>query len=207
MAHCRQGARFLHHGCILVDSNLDMLAGALNADPEKFRSKGVASVRSRVTNLADWMALRSPSDPRLSVETVRQTVMACRSGSLREVTPEENAAIRALADSKYASWDWTYGASPPFTEHRHRRFPWGNVDVFFDVQKGMIRSCRINGDFFMAASAGAFAEKDGLSGLERALEGIPYTEEGILSALDGISLENLFCGCDPEELKAFLSRG
>ena len=202
VAHCRQGARFLHHGCILVDSNLDMLAGALNVDPEKFRSKGVASVRSRVTNLADWMALRSPSEPRLSVETVRQTVMACRSGSLREVTPEENAAIRALADSKYASWDWTYGASPPFTEHRHRRFPWGNVDVFFDVQKGMIRSCRINGDFFMTASSGSDGEQDGVKRLEEALAGLPFRREALEPVLEALSPETIFEGCRADELKA-----
>ncbi len=207
VAHCRQGSRFLHHGCILVDSNLDVLTRALHVDPEKFHSKGVSSVRSRVTNLADWAAQRDPSAPRLSVDRVRQAIMAYRSGPILELSREDVACISALRDSKYSSWDWTYGASPPFTEHRRKRFPWGTVEVFFDVQKGHIRSCRINGDFFMATSEETFGEKDGVCLLERRLTGIPYAEESIMSVLSGIPLERLFYGCNPDELKIFLAKG
>ena len=41
----------LHHGTLLSDSNLDMVDGALNVAPEKFRSKGTKSVRSRIGNI------------------------------------------------------------------------------------------------------------------------------------------------------------
>ena len=34
--------RYLHHGCILVNSDLDVLSQALNVDPAKYKSKGVA---------------------------------------------------------------------------------------------------------------------------------------------------------------------
>ena len=56
VAHCRRGMRYLHHGCILVNSDLDVLSQALNVDPAKYKSKGVASVRSRVGNLAEYLA-------------------------------------------------------------------------------------------------------------------------------------------------------
>ena len=45
VAQCRRGGGFLHHGCILVNADLDALALALDASPEKFQSKGVASVQ------------------------------------------------------------------------------------------------------------------------------------------------------------------
>ena len=48
VAHCRRGMRYLHHGCILVNSDLDVLSQALNVDPARYKSKGVASVRNRV---------------------------------------------------------------------------------------------------------------------------------------------------------------
>ena len=40
--------RILHHGTLLFDSDPVMIAGALNADPSKFRSKSAKSVRSRI---------------------------------------------------------------------------------------------------------------------------------------------------------------
>ncbi|MDR2899607.1 MAG: lipoate--protein ligase family protein, partial [Clostridiales bacterium] len=49
-AQFRNGGRLLHHGTILFDSNLENLSMALNFAPEKYVSRAVASIRSRVTN-------------------------------------------------------------------------------------------------------------------------------------------------------------
>ena len=43
--------RILHHGTLLFDSDLSVVQQALQVDPDKIRSKGLASVRSRVANL------------------------------------------------------------------------------------------------------------------------------------------------------------
>ncbi len=42
------GHRILYHGTLLFDSDPEMIAGALHADPAKFASKSTKSVRSRV---------------------------------------------------------------------------------------------------------------------------------------------------------------
>ena len=52
--YLRQG-RILHHGTLLFDSDLSTVQQALRVDPDKIRSKGLASVRSRVTNLKPWL--------------------------------------------------------------------------------------------------------------------------------------------------------
>ena len=38
------GNRILHHGTLLFDANPDMVAGALQVDPEKFRSAAVSAI-------------------------------------------------------------------------------------------------------------------------------------------------------------------
>ena len=45
--------RIMHHGCLLFDVDLSVLANALKVSKDKFESKGVKSVRARVTNIVD----------------------------------------------------------------------------------------------------------------------------------------------------------
>jgi len=48
--------RLLHHGTLLFNSNLEDVAKALMVSGEKIESKGVKSIRSRVTNILEHMA-------------------------------------------------------------------------------------------------------------------------------------------------------
>ena len=48
--YARRG-RLLHHGCIMLDSNLTSVTDALRVKEAKFDSKAVKSVRSRVTTI------------------------------------------------------------------------------------------------------------------------------------------------------------
>ncbi len=192
VAHCRRGAAFLHHGCILVRTDLDVLCGALTADPKKLQSKGVPSVHSRVTNLAAHL-------PGLKVETVRTAILEQYRVEPCALSPDELAQARRLREEKYASWDWIYGVTPPFTEHKKRRFSWGGLEVFFSVREGRIAGCRMYGDFFASPLPGS-----GLSELEQALIGQPYTSPAMRPVLEAFPLHLLFEGCSPAELIAFL---
>ena len=195
VAYCRQGRRYLHHGCILVDTDLARLTGVLSVDPAKLAAKGVASVRSRVTNLADWLAERQPSSPRLTVQDVCTAILA-RGGVSRPLTEAETRSAESLRAQKYAAWDWVYGAAPPYTERKTRRFAWGGVEALFDVRQGRVAGCRLYGDF-LGDSAGPAL-------IEQALTGIRYEAGCLRTVLDSLPLERLFSGGAAEELKAFL---
>ncbi len=195
VAYCRQGRRYLHHGCILVDTDLTRLTGVLTVDPAKLAAKGVASVRSRVTNLADWLAERHPSAPRLSVQDVRSAILA-RGGESRPLTGEETRTAQALCTTRYATWDWVYGAAPPYTERKTRRFAWGGVEALFDVRQGRVAGCRLYGDFL--------GDSAGPEQIEQALTGVRYEAGSLRAALDALPLEQLFPGGAAEELKTFL---
>ena len=47
------GHRILYHGTLLFDTDPEMIAGALHADPAKFTSKSTKSVRSRVGSIRE----------------------------------------------------------------------------------------------------------------------------------------------------------
>ncbi len=195
VAYCRQGRRCLHHGCILVDTDLTRLTGVLSVDPAKLAAKGVASVRSRVTNLADWLAERNPSAPRLTVQDVCAAIME-REGAPRPLTGAETRAAETLRASKHATWDWVYGAAPPYTERKTRRFAWGGVEALFDVRQGQVASCRLYGDFL--------GDSVGPALIEQALTGIRYNADSLRAALDALPLDRFFPDGAAGELKAFL---
>ena len=54
-AQYMRSGRIMHHGTIMFDSNLEMVQKALNVDPSKIESKGKKSVRSRVTNIREYL--------------------------------------------------------------------------------------------------------------------------------------------------------
>ena len=193
VAHRRRGMRYLHHGCILVNSDLDVLSQALNVDPAKYKSKGVASVRSRVGNLAEYLAVHSPDLPPLTVQRVRDAIMEHRSGDEYRMNAADFVAITRLRDAKYSTWDWTYGASPPFTERKAQRFPSGAKWRFpNDIRQGSVVECHFHGDY-LHGRAGQEPDRRGkqlrdsmIS--EEAMRGVPDTNEALSPVLDRFPL-------------------
>ena len=183
--YMREG-RFLHHGTILFDSDLDVLEKVLLADPDKFKSKGVKSVRSRVTNIRPH--LKGEQD----IEELRAALLSAvreRWPGLETTTlaPSMMARTKALEESKYGTWDWNYGASPEFDLRKQRRFSFGKVDVRLNVRQGRVTFCRIFGDFF---------GNDDIACLEDGLEGVEFSEKGLMEALAQVEVSRYIAGMD-----------
>ncbi|MBR0374132.1 MAG: lipoate--protein ligase [Mogibacterium sp.] len=184
--------RILHHGTLLFDVDPDMIAGALNADPLKMQSHGVASVRSRVGNirplLAEDMTMDAFWQYLLSFLLAGGTVLPA------ELTAADQAAIHSLQSSKYDTWEWNYGRSPAFTVTNRKRFPGGTVETCLQVDGGVIRDAVIYGDFMARAP---------IDPVTNALTGCPYEEPAVRAALASIPPEDfavIFGGITAEEL-------
>lgn len=171
--------RMLHHGTLLFATDLDLMQQVLTVDPAKMASKGVKSVRSRVTNIADHLP-----DP-VSIDVFRNTLSHTigdywPSEPARELTKKEEAVVTQLAADKYRRWEWNYGQSPQYDLRHQARYPWGQIDVRMELRKGRIAICRIYGDFFTV--------KD-IELLEKALQGTLYTQEEVLKILNSLELQ------------------
>lgn len=189
-AQRRSGKKVLHHGTILVDLDIDMLEAALTCAPDKYRSKGVASVRSRVTNLSDIWPSTSTMD-----DLIENLLKKCatEAGQLSEATIQE---AESLALKKYRTWNWNYGKSPAFNERLSHRFPWGAVECRFDVKQGIIKNCYISGDYFSTVETQLVMD---------ALTDVKHNPESIREALIDLPLESCFSGCTPNEIQQFFA--
>lgn len=195
-AQRKSGHRVLHHGTMLIDLDTGVLGRALAGNPDKYTSKGIASHKSRVANLREFM----PED--WNREQCLEAVVAamarrCADGET-SLTPEQDRAATALADAKYRTWDWNYGKSPEFTERRRKRFPFGAVECRLNVKDGKIRACRLFGDFFSLGD---------ITALEASFTGIAPTPAALRAALSTVPVEQWFMGGDREALLQFFCEG
>ena len=189
--YARRG-RLLHHGCIMLDSNLTSVADALRVKEAKFASKAVKSVRSRVTTI------NAHAPAPISMEDFKRALKECAmaSGELEPctLTEEDLAAIRKLRDEKYATWAWNYGFSPAYDMRREMKFPAGLVTAHLSAEGGKIKAVRFYGDFFGSGELGE---------LEGAMVGLPL-DGHLTEALEALRVGDYMSGITAEELSRLL---
>ena len=185
--------RILHHGCILFDTDLSVLAKALKADRAKFESKGIKSVEARVANINNLL------DKKLTIGEFWNMLKEELSGyNPEEFVLSENQLreIEDIAETRYRSWNWTYGKSPSFTYTNKKRFEGGTVEVFLTAKKGdVIESVRFFGDFM--------ATED-IKVIEDALAGIPFEKNAVIKVLDIPEMKSAFGGITAENILELL---
>jgi lipoate-protein ligase A len=193
-AQYRWKNRLLHHGTLMFDSCIEEMAAVLNADTDKFVSKGVNSVRSRVTNIREHLASE------VSLEQFRMVLLQTfrAKGMLAEerpLTDNERLAVEKLRREKYNSWDWVYGSSPSFNVQSSARFSWGKVEIGMYIENGFIKDCRIYGDFFTNAD---------IDQLSASLQGLPFRTEDVSNRLIELDLNVYFPAALPGEIETLI---
>ncbi len=179
----------LHHGAILYDSHLETVQNALKVKEGKIASKGIKSVRSRVTNI------RPLINHDMDVNQFKQFLLKEFSDSteLKEyiLSDEEKAEVVRIADEKYRTWEWNHGASPKSNIERERFFTGGYVKVLMDVDDGVIKALKIYGDFFGA---------EDVQDVEKALVGTKYSRDDVRKTLNDLDISKYFHNITAEEL-------
>lgn len=187
--------RILHHGTLLFDADPGMVAGALRADPEKFRSKSAKSVRSRVGNIREFL----PVDMDLTAfwEYLKTTLAGAGfvDGTL---TAEELEGVEVLKREKYDTWEWNFGRSPAYDMVDRRRWDGGSLEVRASVKEGRIAGIAFLGDFLSRCS---------LDSLEEALKGVPFRRKDVAGVLERYPLRDCFGGITEEEILETLFYG
>ena len=171
-AFCERGHARLHHGTLLVDSDLDRLQSYLNVDPRKLAAKGTKSVRARVCNLSRFV-------PGLDVDAVRTRLAAAFCAAYGECAPvraEDCVAADALAPyvARHASDAWRLGETPRFDCEIDHRFAWGGMQLLLRLKGGAIEGL----DVYTDANDALLAER-----IRRRLAGAAFGSEPIARAL------------------------
>ncbi|MDA9472172.1 lipoate--protein ligase [Enterococcus sp. 5H] len=191
--------RMFAHGTLMFDSDIDEVVNALKVRKDKIESKGIKSVRSRVTNIKPFL----PADKQsMTTEEFREDILLKIFGvdsidqvKTYELTDEDWEKINKISDEYYRNWDWNYGKSPAFNLERRHRFPIGSIEAQMNVEDGEIKEIKIFGDFF-----GLGEIKD----VEEILIGTKYEKAAIEAAVDKIDVKKYFGNIEKEDLVGLL---
>ena len=195
-AQYRHHDTVLHHGTILFSSDLSVLSSAL-IPKKRIEVPGVQSVAARVTNLAEYL-------PSVSLEEFRDALvesLVTYGGSARRFESLDGVdvdTIRQLAQDKYGTDRWRWGASPAYNWVREARLSAGNVIACARVEEGVVVDFALFGDYFesepvavlerefLGCPQASIAELAGTLPVERYIHGSTGTEMAALLASDPI---------------------
>jgi len=183
--------RLLHHGTLLFDSNLDVLMSVLNVDPTKIISKGINSVRSRVTNIREHVSPEQFQDMKTFWSGLIDAF--AKESPLTRVNPPAELLDKArfLQETKYQTWEWNFGSAPAFQYRNTKRYPGGNLEIDINVENGLISQCRICGDFLGLVE---------LDELENSFIGLKFSETDVLKKLQAVDLSPYLGSITAEEV-------
>lgn len=178
------GGKIFTHGTLLFNSNMDEVVNSLKVRKDKIESKGVKSVRSRVANISEYIK------PKISIEEFRDMLLCSifnvsdlNAINKYKITNEDWLKITETSKTRYANWDWNYGASPKFYMERTRRFPIGAIDLKLNVEEGIIKAVKIYGDFLAVGD---------MKDIEEKLKNVKYNRESVSQALNDVDLNYYF---------------
>ena len=182
--------RLLHHGTLLFSSNMEQLGKALSPDMLKFKSKGIKSVKSRVTNISEHLSEKMSVEEFMDLAN-EHILKTFPDSKIYTFSDEDHIAIKKIEDERFANWEWNYGASPKYDFTNQEKFPGGLVEINLQVKDGIIESAKIFGDFFSQGE---------ISDVEDALIHIKHDSNAVREALSQLDLNNYFAGITLDEL-------
>lgn len=189
-AQCLAKNGVMHHGTLMFGANISDMEKALNINPLKIQSKGIKSVKSRVTNISEHLPAAVSLDEFIKI-LIDRILNDDAQNELYEFTEDEIKRIEKLEKEKYSTWSWNFGFKQEYSVKNEKKFPCGIIQAAINLSDGKISQIRFYGDYF---------GKRDVSELEKMFMGKEYSPAGIKSVLGGINTDDYFSGLSSDEL-------
>ena len=161
--------RIMHHGTILFKTDMSVLDKALKPSKLKMESKGIKSVRARVTNVSEHLENMTADE-----------FFNGLCDYLKKTLPEyhfsayDNQQIEKLVKEKYSLQEWNIGYSPKGKTIVNKKLSFGEINLSFDVESGKIQNASLTGDFFSLNDVNVLISK---------LNGLNFCKESFIGVL------------------------
>ncbi|KAJ8588917.1 Lipoyltransferase and lipoate-protein ligase [Rhizopogon salebrosus TDB-379] len=139
--------RAYHHGTMLITTKLETLGDLLRVNKDTMITKGVASVRSPVCNLAQFSKTVSHDTFVAAVVDSFKAEYGIHDEPRIVDDTDDLARIEYIQRgmTELPSWDWAFGQTPEFEYTVTGSFTWGDVTAHIHARHGVILSCTLRG--------------------------------------------------------------
>lgn len=156
-AYYKTREKCYHHGTLMLYVDKSKLSDYLNVSEMKLKSKGVASVKSRVVNLCEMK-------PDLTVAALQGKLIEAFSEVYDlpvEFIDETQVDTEKLSElqKKYASPEWKYMGEEILKNSVEKRFSWGQARADFEIENGKFSKIQFYSDGLDAEYLSEIAER------------------------------------------------
>lgn len=178
--------RSIVHGTMLFDTDMAHMQGAITPSEQKLSSKGVKSVRSRITTLSEHLK------GRMDIEQFKAYVKSEMCDGEIALTEPDIAQIEQIMQS-YLTPEFIYGSNPRCSTSFSKRIDGvGEFQISIELDHNIIKDINIAGDFFVLGSID--------EAIVAPLKGVPYTREAIGKALDTLDARAVIANLTTQQL-------
>lgn len=133
--------RSIVHGTMLYDTDMQNMVGSITPSDTKLVSKGVKSVRQRITLLKDHIPQSIDEFKRFARRTLCDDTLTLPDSAVREIMEMEK---------EYLSPEFVYGNNPRCTAVRKGRIDGaGDFEVRIEIKNDIIKEVNMMGDYFL----------------------------------------------------------
>ena len=171
-AFYRTSGRSIVHGTMLFDTNLEDLVLSITPNNEKLITKGIESVRKRVTNLKEYLDI--------DIEEFKRFIRSSLCDHEECLTQKDIVHIEKI-ETEYLRDEWILGNNPRYTWIRKGYVPAGEIEIRLEIKNGIIKSMNLVGDYFLVGEIDEFLNK---------FQNVPFTPQSVNRILDDNPIEN-----------------
>ncbi len=159
--------RSIVHGTMLYDTNMNHMSNAITPPGDKLETRGVESVRQRITLLKDYVGM--------GIDAFKTMIRRGLCNGEYRLTEYDVGEIEALESRVYLSPSFVYGKDPSCSIVRRCRLDGvGGIEARIELKGCVIRNVSLAGDFFAYRNVGHLLCR---------LKGVALDRESLFSAL------------------------
>lgn len=169
------------HGTMLFDTDLERMVMSITPNNEKLISKGVESVRKRVTNLSEYLDI--------NIEEFKTFVRTHLCDSEYTLTPKEVEIVEEI-EKEYLTDEFIFGNNPRYTLVKKGYNEAGEIEIRMEIKNNIIKDINLMGDYFLVGDLD--------NGFLKLLKNIPYEKAEIENKLHDIRMEDYILNLSKE---------
>ncbi|MDD3128790.1 MAG: lipoate--protein ligase [Candidatus Izemoplasmatales bacterium] len=174
------------HGTMLYNTDISVMVKAITPDNEKLISRGIDSVRKRVTNIKDHLDI--------TIEDFKEFIK--KNICDEEITLDSNDILKIeRIEESYLTDDFIYGKNPNYTIKKKKKTEAGVIEVSLELKNNIVKKIDMLGDYFLIGDQDEFLQK---------FKGIEFEKEDFELVLSSVDIHKYIYNLTAEDFLQIL---